>query len=321
MKFIIAFGLYLIHIHCYYCRNETYYGNPKYCLGVQKPCGQNGGWIICVCTDDCKSINNICVNTTVQQLKPLSKITYPDLCYYTKELANTDANCNYYGNGTKCPTGCLNNNKKNLCESINQSTCKSYSDWGCPQGCTLNNHECIPNSNSNVCKFIKKTLTCPFGCKYNSEFNKCISFDPNYICDLEKKLMCPQFCKLNIRGDTCVPIGEYIGNEGRVFICDRLNIPICPNGCHLNIKLNICEPNGYTNNILKICEPIVTLTCQHGDFSVNVDTDCKNDQSKICNYYGQLRYPLRLQKIYSNIMCEWSFQENCQNKRIKMTCC
>jgi hypothetical protein len=315
MHSIIIIFLFVLRCNSY-CTDSIFYGDANACLNNnQIPC-YNGGGLQCLCTDECFSAEGTCVNNTIS--KPLTTMSYPQYCYSRSNFSDTDVNCNYYGNGTFCPYGCVYENKN--CKQINSNIiCHPYIDWACPNGCAYNknSNSCIPLSVDSICGLIERTLTCPSGCNYNNYLNKCISTNPNYLCGLERNLLCPQNCKLNIRGDTC--IGSTYVNT----VYDLISVPQCPNGCYYDTNTNICKTTDHSNRYV-LCEPIVSLQCPHNSFTINVQNypDCNNNPYDICNYYGtEIRYPLRLQYRYAEIMCNYSSQGNCENKRIKRICC
>lgn len=70
---------------------------------------------------------------------------------------------------------------------------------------------------------------------------------------------------------------------------------------------------------------MVLLTCPYGVYiNAPMAKYCSIDPYNICltnDIQITYRYPLRLQNNYSNIMCKYSTDGNCEKKRIGRTCC
>ncbi len=155
---------------------------------------------------------------------------------------------------------------------------------------------------------------CPIGCTYNNYLKKCISIDQKYACGLEKKLICPLGCRTNVRGDTCM--------SGPTAISD-MNIPMCPHGCRFDANDKICKRIMYGSTAYDVCEPTITLSCQHNEYIIDKNriNNCNYESYDLCMQNGSIQFPKRLYNKYSHIKCKYSNMGGCENKRIVRTCC
>lgn len=111
---IFLFVSAFLPIYSFTCSDTIFSGNPSQCLtNTYIPC-RTGGSAISLCTDDCFEIKNACVNNTVTE--PERQIIYPRQCITNNNFISTDINCNFFGNGTKCPLDCRYEN--NSCNPI-----------------------------------------------------------------------------------------------------------------------------------------------------------------------------------------------------------
>lgn len=295
--------LLLLFSLSFYCMYTIRCTNSRGCYCPSFPCGQYGGSCRCLCENGCKIENNVCINAShsIPTLKIIIRAC---------DDPNNGA-CGYYINATYCPIGCTYYH--NQCwNQTSSDICYPHSEWRCPIGCKYDatKHQCNPLYPTSICQLINSTMTCPNGCIYNYNLNRCISGDQNVICGLEYGLVCPKYCKINPRGDTCIP--ETTNN-----ICNQSDEPICTFGCKLGngncVMAN--EPTvpwsceyGYT----RLCEPFVNVNCPKGVYIYN-----NNEIYRSCD----LRYPLRLKYKYSNVTCKYSDDSYCNSNIYTQTCC
>lgn len=99
-------------------------------------------------------------------------------------------------------------------------------------------------------------------------------------------------------------------------------MPECPNKCTFNTNDKICKPDILDENF--VCEPTLILSCPLNQYVADITKYkyCVTNPSDMClTGSGQIRYPLRLQNKYGNIMCKYSTYGTCENKSIFRTCC
>lgn len=120
-------------------------------------------------------------------------------------------------------------------------------------------------NNNAVCQFIERNLLCPSGCTYNNNQNRCVSNNPNIVCELTKQLRCPFLCQLNLRGDICV------GNSaGPPAICSQTDSVMCPSGCSYNSTANLCLPTIKNSQMpITVCEHRTYLSCPFNKYADN----------------------------------------------------
>jgi hypothetical protein len=106
---------------------------------------------------------------------------------------------------------------------------------------------------------------------------------------------------------------------------------ICPSNCDYDNKERACKFVGVNgiNYPDAICEPTITLRCPHDEYTINVRnySYCSIEPSNICILQapGQsnwvLRYPIRLENKFPNILCKFSKIGKCETKRFGRMCC
>lgn len=298
-----------------YCWNST---NPCWSGSGPPPCGMNKQTgCTQMCPDGCQQQyqNTGCLNLT--RSNPVRTIMG---C-----ASSRDNSCNINGNGTVCPLGCADNGSTCIPSPDNRSVCDNAIVWQCPLGCNYmkKSHTCQPATQYAVCGFIKKTLTCPAECTYNPQFVKCISSDPNIVCELSKNMRCPTGCSLNPRGDTCI---------GASICTARSDHIVCPPSCVWNPGQNLCMMSNPWSRVQPWtypCEPIMTVYCPFPDsltlslryvISPQYPYCAGSMLNDICfdNDNG-IMYPLRLGLKYINVTaCKYS-PPYCNS--IAQTCC
>ena len=321
----------LFHI-CYamQCTETLVRGECRCLSGFCSGSGSCG----CECTANCTRMDIRgefqCVNQT--SISPIIGTLLPQKCLTSSsKFYETDVECNSFGKGINCPLGCSIHN--NYCDSNISAICKPYTGWSCPKGCFYDDKtkSCATNDPETVCSFIERNLLCPMNCNYNEKLNKCMSSNPNDICGLEQQLLCPMNCKLNIRGDMCVGVEKNA-------VCGQSLSPRCPYQCIFDTTSGICRS---ANNGFTICEPIETLNCSYGKFSVDIARfpSCDyNKYTEICTEskkktivvdgrdqiiypFPLIAYPKRLKNKYANIKCQVSNEGQCEKQRTMKICC
>lgn len=260
----------------YGCRpphNSVYCTLPKYRSG---------------CPYGCVNDEYGCINDMIS--KPVTSLVKPDKCC-NNSFCFFDPFCNDDGHGDFCPQGCTHING-----SCSPQYPNHYCDrtWLCPYSCTYDNssYECV--SNDHICGLTNQT--CPANCSYNPYTNSCFSTDPHVVCDKLGMFVCPDFCTRNLQTLSC---------DGN--ICSPQINPLCPENCYYDGSL--CRPNSLND----ICEPLIYKKCSHDYVIKGNFPNCTVDNviNACIDENGYLRYPKRLDEVYSNTMCVRAFDILC----------
>lgn len=92
---------------CYYNSNRNDWVTNSY---IPQACSAQ-----CMCPDGCTLTSNDRECHNLSQSYPISELQFPQYCAVAK--ADTDIQCNRWGNGTDCPTGCTFDNILKKCWS------------------------------------------------------------------------------------------------------------------------------------------------------------------------------------------------------------